>query len=97
MIIVKPRPKEVASEEQILNSILNHGPEVDIDPDNGVNRIQLLLNHTGICLCTFLIGRMSRSSWKRTRWNHPIVLLKAGVQPHRNGDSSHHVSTSLYK
>lgn len=36
--------------------------ETDIDPENEVRGIKLLLIHTGICLCTFLIGLVSHSS-----------------------------------
>ena len=36
--------------------------EMDIDPENEVKGIKLLLIHTGICLCTFLIGLVSYSS-----------------------------------
>ena len=34
-------------------------PEMDIDPENEVKGIKLLLIHTGICLCTFLVGLVS--------------------------------------
>ena len=36
--------------------------EMDIDPENEVKGIKLLLIHTGICLCTFLIGLVSYGS-----------------------------------
>ena len=36
-------------------------PEMDIDPENEVKGIKLLLIHTGICLCTFLVGLVSNN------------------------------------
>ena len=41
------------------NSANKEPPEMDIDPENEVKGIKLLLIHTGICLCTFLIGLVS--------------------------------------
>ena len=41
------------------NSTKKEPPEMDIDPDNEVKGIKLLLIHTGICLCTFLVGLVS--------------------------------------
>ena len=41
------------------NSTEKEPPEMDIDPENEVKGIKLLLIHTGICLCTFLIGLVS--------------------------------------
>ncbi|KAM0798243.1 major facilitator superfamily domain-containing protein [Usnea florida] len=38
------------------NVINEEPPEMDIDPENEVKGIKLLLIHTGICLCTFLVG-----------------------------------------
>ena len=42
-------------------------PEMDIDPENEVKGIKLLLIHTGICLCTFLIGLVSYHSNNKSR------------------------------
>lgn len=56
---VNARPEEVAGEKDNLNSALNDRPEMDIDPENEVKGISLLLIHTGICLCTFLVGLVS--------------------------------------
>jgi hypothetical protein len=35
--------------------------EMDIDPENEVKGLKLLVIHTGICLCTFLIGLVKLS------------------------------------
>ena len=41
------------------NSTQNEPLEMDIDPENEVKGMKLLLIHTGICLCTFLVGLVS--------------------------------------
>ena len=43
------------------NNTKRESPEMDIDPENEVKGIKLLLIHTGICLCTFLVGLVSNS------------------------------------
>ena len=47
------------------NSTRKEAPEMDIDPENEVKGIKLLLIHTGICLCTFLVGLVSRRFHQR--------------------------------
>ena len=59
--------EESRSDEELKQSHENisekktedEAPEMDIDPVNEVKGIKLLLIHTGICLCTFLIGLVS--------------------------------------
>ena len=58
--------KDSAKSEKVnAESAIEQGPVVEaakddfedtIDPENEVTGAKLLLIHTGICLCTFLIG-----------------------------------------
>ena len=50
---------DLPSEHEGSDNINKEPPEMDIDPENEVKGVKLLLIHTGICLCTFLIGLVS--------------------------------------
>ena len=53
---------ESPREKDSSNNAEKEAPEMDIDPENEVKGIKLILIHTGICLCTFLIGLVGYSS-----------------------------------
>ena len=59
---IKSDPQlEPSPEIDSSKSAEKDAPKMDIDPENEVTGIKLLLIHTGICLCTFLIGLVSCS------------------------------------
>ena len=61
---------EPSPEQDVSTSAENIAPKMDIDPENEVTGIRLLLIHTGICLCTFLIGLVSsRLEGLGDRWH----------------------------
>ena len=65
-------------------------PEMDIDPENEVTGIKLLLIHTGICLCTFLIGLVSCSLEDLAK-DGATANKRLGLQSDRNSSPSHHI------
>ncbi len=75
-----------------------HNSENDdsIDPENEVQGVKLLLIHTAICLCTFLVGLVSRGG------SHLLVYITLthsfkGLQLDCNSDPGHYIRIQLYK
>lgn len=58
-------PDKISIKEETETARGLQPAEATIDPENEVTGIKLLLIHTGICLCTFLIGLVSFALWKR--------------------------------
>lgn len=50
---------EPSREHNSLNNTEGNAAGMDIDPENEITGIKLLFIHTGICLCTFLVGLVS--------------------------------------
>ena len=71
---------EPSRERDISNRANRDAPKMDIDPQIEVTGIKSLLTHTGICLCTFLIGLVSggfKAFHGKIRGQPPGSLLKA--------------------
>ena len=56
-----PELDEKDSANNTAEEELEKAPEYDIDPENEVTGVKLLIVHTGICLCTFLVGLVSNN------------------------------------
>lgn len=70
--------------------------EMDIDPENEVKGIRLLLIHTGICLCTFLIGLVSFRT-QSPRLTELTADQNKGLQLDCDGSSSDHIGLAFYQ
>ena len=44
--------------------------DTSIDPENEITGVKLLLIHTGICLCNFLVGLVSVARRGEVIWAH---------------------------
>lgn len=54
-------PEQKQQETSLVDSSLDQRNDMnqDVDPENEIQGIKLVLIHTAICLCTFLVGLVS--------------------------------------
>lgn len=92
-------PERTSIVDKPADPSVDNNMNEDIDPENEVQGMKLVLIHTAICLCTFLVGLVSFSSAAQQFSLHGLcwawvyghlVNGVLGLQPDRHSCSCHH-------
>lgn len=87
--------RESGSANKVQEEDRRNNAENDIDPANEVKGVKLYVIHTGICLCTFLIGLVG-SFHVKEKTISTETYYEEGLQSHRNGSPGYHYAVWLH-